>query len=284
VTRPSPPLPSPPTPLPPDGGRGEWSLPSPRAAGRGVGGEGSGGEGHRLALVLVGLALLWTSVADAQVAVAPLSAGRLGTTPPPGWSELTFPKIERRTRYEHLVDDGVTVVAATAEASASGWIHRLDVPAANARMLRWRWKAVELPTGSDLRTKAGDDAAARVYVTFRYAPERLPWPQRLLYDAARVIYGEAPPHATLMYVWDARAPQGATFANPYTDRVRNVVVESGAARLNQWLAYERDVLADYRAAFGEEPPPISGIAIMTDADNTRGRAAARYGDITLSSR
>jgi hypothetical protein len=232
--------------------------------------------------MLLAFALLCSGTAVAQIAVAPLSAGRPGTTPPPGWSELKFPKIERHTRYELVTDGGTLVVAATAEASASGWLHRLDVPAGNARMLRWRWKAVELPAGGDARTKAGDDAPARIYVTFRYAPEKLAWPQRLLYDTARALYGEAPPHATLMYVWDARQPQGASFVNPYTDRVRTIVVESGPARLNRWLAYERDVLADYRAAFGEEPPPISGIAIMTDADNTRTRAAALYGDVTLS--
>jgi hypothetical protein len=228
--------------------------------------------------------MLCSEAALAQAAVAPLSGGRPGTTPPPGWSELAFPKIERRTRYELVPEDGTPVVAATADASASGWIHRLDVPAASARVLRWRWKAVELPAGSDTRVKAGDDAAARIYVTFRYESERLPWLFRVIYEAVRALYGELPPHAALMYVWDARATAGESFPNPYTERVRTVVVESGAARLNRWLAYERDVLADYRAAFGEEPPPISGVAIMTDADNTRSRASARYGDVTLSPR
>jgi hypothetical protein len=228
------------------------------------------------------LALLFAGPAAAQALVAPLSQGLAGTTPPAGWSALTFPKIERHTRYELVADGGSLVVAATAESSASGWIHRLDVPVAQARMLRWRWKAVELPAGSDTRRKAGDDAAARIYVTFRHEPERLPWLLRLLYEAVRAIYGEMPPHAALMYVWDAQAPTGSSFTNPYTDRVRTIVVESGAARLGQWLAYERDLLVDYRAAFGEEPPPISGIALMTDADNTRGRAAARYGDVVLS--
>ena len=248
------------------------------------GGRGVGGEGRRLCVALLGIAALWASAAGAQVAIAPFSTAAAGNAPPAGWSELAFPKIERRTRYELVVDDGATVVAATADASASGLIRRLDVPAASARVLRWRWKAIELPAGSDTRVKAGDDAAARIYVTFRYESERLPWLFRVIYEAVRALYGELPPHAALMYVWDARAPSGASFPNPYTERVRTVVVESGATRLNQWLAYERDVLADYRAAFGEEPPPISGVAIMTDADNTRGRAIARYGDVTLSPR
>ena len=35
----------------------------------------------------------------------------------------------------------------------------------------------------------------------------------------------------------------------------------------------------YKQAFGEDPPMIKGIAIMTDTDNTKERAIAYYGDI-----
>ena len=51
------------------------------------------------------------------------------------------------------------------------------------------------------------------------------------------------------------------------------------ARLNQWLNEERNVYEDYKKAFGEEPSMISGIAIMTDTDNTGESATAYYGDI-----
>jgi hypothetical protein len=60
------------------------------------------------------------------------------------------------------------------------------------------------------------------------------------------------------------------------------VVESGAGRLGQWAEYERDIYDDYRRAFDEEPPRISGIAIMTDADGTGESAVAYYGDIFLA--
>jgi hypothetical protein len=36
---------------------------------------------------------------------------------------------------------------------------------------------------------------------------------------------------------------------------------------------------DYKQAFGKEPPMISGVAIMTDTDNTGESAIAYYGDI-----
>jgi len=42
---------------------------------------------------------------------------------------------------------------------------------------------------------------------------------------------------------------------------------------------ERNVFEDYKKAFGEEPPMISGVAIMTDTDNTGEKTTAYYGDI-----
>ena len=67
--------------------------------------------------------------------------------------------------------------------------------------------------------------------------------------------------------------------NTYTDKVIMFVVESGKEKLNTWVSEERNVYEDYKKAFGEEPPVISGVAIMTDTDNTGESAAAYYGDI-----
>jgi hypothetical protein len=58
-----------------------------------------------------------------------------------------------------------------------------------------------------------------------------------------------------------------------------IVVESGASRLNHWVQEARNIYADYKAAFGKEPPFISGVAVMTDSDNTGESATAFYGDI-----
>lgn len=67
--------------------------------------------------------------------------------------------------------------------------------------------------------------------------------------------------------------------NAYTDRSIMFVVESGEAKVNRWVDEERDLYADYREAFKDEPPMISGVAIMTDADNTGETVTACYGDI-----
>jgi len=67
--------------------------------------------------------------------------------------------------------------------------------------------------------------------------------------------------------------------NPYSDRSMMVVVESGEKNLNRWLTEKRNIYEDYRYVFKDEPPMISGVAIMTDTDNTGESATAYYGDI-----
>ena len=60
-----------------------------------------------------------------------------------------------------------------------------------------------------------------------------------------------------------------------------IVTQSGGEKLNQWVTEEHNVFEDYKKAFGEEPPKISGVAIMTDTDNTQESAVAYFGDIVF---
>jgi len=71
-------------------------------------------------------------------------------------------------------------------------------------------------------------------------------------------------------------------ANSYTDRVQMVVVQAGDEKLQQWVMETRNVYEDYKTAFGKEPTMITGVAIMTDTDNTQESAIAWYGDIVFS--
>jgi hypothetical protein len=60
-----------------------------------------------------------------------------------------------------------------------------------------------------------------------------------------------------------------------------IVAKSGSRNLNHWVREERNLYEDDKQAFGEEPPVLSGIAIMTDTDDTSEAATAFYGDIVL---
>ncbi len=101
------------------------------------------------------------------------------------------------------------------------------------------------------------------------------------YQAAEALTGEAPPYATLMYVWDNIAPPESILRGARSDRVRKIVLQSGDAQLREWLHYRRHLQADFVRAFGEEPGKLIGMALLTDSDNTKSKAQAWYGDIVL---
>jgi len=113
-------------------------------------------------------------------------------------------------------------------------------------------------------------------VAFRYDPTQATAWERATYGAYRLFYGKYPPRAALNYVWDNRLPPGTTLDNAYTDRAKMVVVRSGAAEVGRWVAETRNVVDDYRRLFGGEPPPLAGVAVMTDTDDTGERAVAWY--------
>ena len=134
---------------------------------------------------------------------------------------------------------------------------------------------------ADIRTKAGDDFAARVYVTFELDPATLPAAERMKLSFARAVYGEGVPAAALCYVWDGKSPRDTIVPSAYTERVRMVVAESGAALTGQWVHMQRNIRDDYRRAFGAEPGGVTGVIVSTDTDNTGESAMAFYGDISF---
>ena len=58
---------------------------------------------------------------------------------------------------------------------------------------------------------------------------RLSMRNRLQFQFVETMTGEAPPYATLMYVWDNRADLDSVLPGPRSDRVRKIVVESRPA-------------------------------------------------------
>ncbi len=200
---------------------------------------------------------------------------------PPGWRELRFTSRPRATRYRMCELPRGPVLHAEAENGASLLYTGVKAPAGVIWHLRWAWRVDRLPEGADLSAVATDDAAARVYVGFRYDPDLVSRGQRFRYGLARLRYGEYPPFAALCYVWATNLPVGTRQVHPAWPRLAQVVLESGPEAVGRFVVEERDLAADYREAFGSEPPPLSHVAVMTDADDTGGRAAGWFADLRL---
>jgi hypothetical protein len=218
---------------------------------------------------------------EAIVAVGPFSSASAGGEFPDGWKPLIFPKILRHTLYELVQDEGITVVRATSDAAASGLVREVNIDLAAYPILRWRWKVSDVIAGGDVRTKAGDDYAARVYITFEYDPETTSFSRKVKYKLGRLLFGDVP-IAAINYIWGTRTPPGTIVDSVYTDLSKMIIVESGGDLVGRWVEERRNVYEDYTAAFGEEPPLVNGVAIMSDSDNTGGKAVAYYGDIIFT--
>lgn len=189
---------------------------------------------------------------------------------------------KRATRYEVRSDDGNAVVLAQANASASLLRHRLRIEPEALGTLRFSWRVAALIAGADVRGRDTEDSPVRVVLAFDGDHAQLPAREQALFDLAQAVSGERPPYATLMYVWDNRTPLETVVAGSRSDRVRKIVVESGAGNLRQWRQHERNIEVDYRRVFGEAPGALIGVALMTDADNTGASAQAWYGAVCLS--
>jgi len=196
----------------------------------------------------------------------------------PGWQPYVFPRASRRTEYTLVEDEGRVVLRARADASMSGLVREQRVDLRQYPVLAWRWKVMSLPANADLSTRAGDDFAARLYLLFDLPDEALSAVDRVKLAMARAVWDARLPNATLCYVWDVRAPVGTIAPSAYTDRVRMVVADTGPALLGKWVERERNVAADFRAAFGIEAPPVSAIVLAADTDNTGASTEAYFGD------
>lgn len=231
-----------------------------------------------LVLCLLALGACTSAPPPATTTATPAAAG-----PWAGWSDYALPG-KRATIYRTQREGARFIVDARAESSASMFRRQLRIDAAQLGRVQFSWRVASLIDQADLAEADVSDSPVRLVLAFDGDHGRLSMRARMLFELAQALTGEPPPYATLMYAWDNRAAPGTVIVGPRTDRVRKIIVETGPTRLGQWLQYERDLAADFRLAYGEEPGPLIGVALMTDADNTSSRAAGQYGEVRLMSR
>ncbi len=237
------------------------------------------------------IAVLWTwpfqvsAVAmETRLILGPSLEETQGSGLPPGWQPLQFHEIAAQTVYTVGMDEDRYAVKAVSKNSASGLFTEKDWQPDIFSHISWEWKVENLIEKGDPTKQSGDDFSARVIVAFHYQAERASISKWLKYKMIRLLYGREPPGSALVYVWDRQLPMGSMFDAPSTDWAKVVVVESGRSKVGQWVKERRNLDEDYRSAFGNDPPQIKFIGILTDTDDTGERAVAYYRQISIDSR
>ena len=211
-----------------------------------------------LLLLLAGPAL------TGSAAPAQLAGGGAASLEAAGWQHAEWRNIPP-ARFRALPGGGVAVQG---EAQASfAWRPLRGVPGC----LSWRWRVDQGPPATDLTRRGGDDKALSVAVGFSgWPPGTGAW-QRARHGIAQAAAGgDRPlPRSVLMYVWGGTGREPAFFTAPYLDGfIRMRVLRPAEAPRGRWFTERVDLAADWRAAFGGEPPPLQEIAIGTDVDDT----------------
>lgn len=138
--------------------------------------------------------------------------------------------------------------------------------------LNWRWKAVRMPPGGDVRSANTDDQAIQLYLAF----PAMGWPAVL----------NSP---VIGYVWDNEAPRGyyGRCRQIGGDKLRYMVLRNKSDKLGEWHAEKRNVYQDYKTLFkdiqsGEPSPTTHGIQIHINSQHTGTEAESYIGEIYFS--
>jgi hypothetical protein len=196
------------------------------------------------------------------------------------WQHLTFPG-KTANQFAYLQVDGRRAMGVRSGSAVSMLRKIVSIDPGQLAGLRFSWKVPGLIAGADLGLREKEDSPVRLVLAFDGDRSRMSPRDHMLSELARTLTGEEMPYATLMYVWSNHHVPGTVLKSSRTERIRKLVLESGPDRLNRWLDYERDIRADFVAAFGEEPGRLMAVGIMTDTDNTRSKAQAWYGPVVL---
>ena len=177
-----------------------------------------------------------------------------------GWESKSF---EGTTSYVPVTLDGVVMLRAESNGTASGMALKKEIDLTKTPFLNWSWRVDHVLSPREETLKSGDDYPARIYVVvsggFAF------WKTR-----------------ALNYVWASSMPANATWLNAFTSRAQMLALRSGSVDTGRVVFEKRNVREDLKQYLDLDAEKIDAVALMTDTDNGGGRAVAYYGDIYFS--
>ncbi|WP_319782950.1 DUF3047 domain-containing protein [Oceanisphaera sp. IT1-181] len=179
-----------------------------------------------------------------------------------GWEPKSF---AGDTEYRLVLDPQLQqqVVRASSRAAASGLFYEQRIDLDATPWLSWRWRVEQFPTVANERDKAGDDFSVRVYVVVRDGWTRL---------SSKAI----------SYVWAQQAEVGQAWENPFAGDKAMMWALRNRQDGDGWVSEKRNIKADLRRLFGKDFRYLEGVAIMSDADNSKSSAIGYYTSLVFT--
>ena len=203
-------------------------------------------------------------VVQDRIVVAKFSTAQKGA--PQGW-EVDIKKGPQNISVERDGDE--LALRLISSNNSFGVKKEAKVNIRDYQYLNWRWKAVKVPRGGDVRNAKTDDQAIQLYLAF----PSVGWPASL----------NTP---VIGYLWDSESPRGHSGRSLQLggSKLRYLVLRNKTDKLGEWYAEKRNVYEDYKRLFkdikGGEPEGVThGIQIHINSQHTGTEAESYVGEI-----
>jgi hypothetical protein len=154
-------------------------------------------------------------------------------------------------------------IKAEAEGKGSGLGKEVLVDLLKTPFINITWKVEKDLSGIVENSKKGHDYAARVLVIKKTGSTALS-------------------NRAVNYVFSSNNEVGKNWPSPYTKKSIDYVLSSTKDNSNVWVTVKTNVKEDFMKLHGIEVLDISGVAIMTDTDNSKLKAISYYQNIYFS--
>ena len=182
-------------------------------------------------------------------------------------SQLEVRKVrgaDNKTLYSVNSNENGNYLKAVADNAASGLGKEIKINLNKTPFINITWKVEKDLSGIVENSKKGHDYAARLFVIKKTGSTALS-------------------NRAINYVFSSNNEVGKSWPSPYTKKSIDYVLSSTKNNLDTWVTVKANVKDDFMKLHGIEVSDISGVAIMTDTDNSKLKAISYYQDIYFSS-
>lgn len=174
------------------------------------------------------------------------------------WEEKVF---QGKSAYWIEFENSSGFVHALSKGTASAIFYKIKYNVSDYPYISWKWRIEKFPDKQNVTdAKLRDDFAARFYVVFLGK----------FFTNFKCVE----------YVWDETLPEGTKMDSPYTDQIKQMVIQTGPS--DKWVPETRNIFEDYQQLFGEKPSmKVAAIALMTDSEGSGAEAEAFFDDIRI---
>ena len=176
---------------------------------------------------------------------------------------LQVKRVKGETTWSLDSNENGNFIKAEAEGKGSGLGKEIKIDLLKTPFINITWKVEKDLYGIIENSKKGHDYAARVFVIKKTGSTGLS-------------------NRAINYVFSSNNDVGENWPSPYTKKSIDYVLSSTKNNMNTWVTVKANVKEDFLRLLGLELTDISGVAIMTDTDNSKLKAISYYQDIFFS--